>query len=136
MSRDKRAIKLNQTNTHGGLEVKTYIGNITFDVAHPKEMAEFWAAALHYDVQEAADTWAAIVDPKGVSPRVYFQQPPTPKTGKNRIHLDLNAADMEAEVERLVSLGAQKLRVSGDEGEIWTVMADPEGVVALQRVIL
>jgi hypothetical protein len=81
-------------------------------------MAEFWAAALHYGVQQSGDDSITIVDPDGVSLRFYFQQLPTPKTGKNRVHQDVNAANMEAEVERLISLGAQKLRVFGKRGRL------------------
>jgi predicted enzyme related to lactoylglutathione lyase len=48
---------------------------------------------------------------------------PEPKTVKNRVHLDLRAADVDAEAERLVGLGARVLgRV-----EDWVVLADPEG---------
>jgi predicted enzyme related to lactoylglutathione lyase len=42
---------------------------------------------------------------------------------KNRVHLDLRAADVDAEVERLVRLGAQVLAKIED----WVVLADPEG---------
>ena len=52
-----------------------------------------------------------------------------PKTGKNRDHPDLVAADgaVEAEVARLLALGANRADVGqkGDEG--FTVLADPEG---------
>ena len=89
-------------------------------------MAEFWAAALRYDIQEITDDFAAIVHPAGESPRCCFQKVPTAKVGKNRVHLDLYAADMEAEVERLVALGAQKMRVGNEDGVVWTVMLDVE----------
>ncbi len=105
----------------------TRIGNITFDCASPEVVANFWAATLGYSVQEVSDKAAAIIDPNGVSPRLYFQKVPESKTVKNRVHLDLNVPDMEAEVQRLVGLGARKLRTMHEDGETWTVMADPEG---------
>ncbi|HXT36407.1 MAG TPA: VOC family protein [Chloroflexota bacterium] len=81
----------------------------------------------------------AIVDPAGVGPRVYFQRVPEGKTVKNRVHLDLNVSDsrsvgpeegrkrVAAEAERLIALGARKLRDHTEGPESWTVMADPEG---------
>lgn len=107
--------------------MEIYIGDITFDVCDPQVMAEFWAAALHYDIQEITDDFSAVIDPTGQRPRCCFQKVPTPKIGKNRVHLDLHTADMEAEVKRLETLGARKLRVGREEGVVWTVMLDVEG---------
>lgn len=81
----------------------------------------------------------AIVDPDGAGPRVYFQRVPEPKIVKNRVHLDLNVGGgkdieaqegrrrVDAEVERLVGIGATKLRPYEERGEYWVVMQDPEG---------
>lgn len=77
---------------------------------------------------------SAIVDPEGKGPRIYFQRVSTPKPEKNRIHLDLNVGGgdvplnerwprLEAEVERLLRLGATRLRVAEEH----VVMQDPEG---------
>ncbi len=81
-----------------------------------------------------------MVDPGGRGPRLYFQRVPEAKTQKNRGHLDLNvtggpsAAPLEArrgqvnaEVERLLGLGATKLRVGEELGQYWVVLQDPEG---------
>ena len=88
------------------------------------------------------DQWnaaSAIIDPDGQRPRIFFQRVPEPKTIKNRVHLDVNAGGghetppdqrrrkVDAEVERLVALGATKLRVAEERGEYWVVMADLEG---------
>jgi hypothetical protein len=112
---------------------------ITFDAADPRGLADFWAAALGYQIEappEGFSTWdealtafgvpqelwnsrSAIVDPDGVGPRIFIQQVPEPKTAKNRLHLDVRAAAglqgdermaaLEAECERLVARGATKL---------------------------
>lgn len=90
-----------------------------------------------------ADQWntrSAIEDPDGHGPRLFFQQVPEDKVAKNRVHLDVRAAPgllgearmaaLEAEGERLVALGATRLRRDDpappmSAGHI--VMADPEG---------
>jgi len=125
------------------------IGNITFACAEPVRLAEFWAAALGYapvevpaDVEAAFQAaiergevdptgWAMLVHPDGVGPRLLFQRRPKTPTDSIPIHLDLNADDPEAEVERLVALGAtvveSKTQTTAGFTETWTVMRDPEG---------
>jgi len=51
------------------------------------------------------------------------------KTVKNRLHLDLtpDSADREAEIERIIALGARRADVGQTGTESWTVLADPEG---------
>ncbi len=71
------------------------------------------------------------VDERGVGTgrRILFQAVPEPKTVKNRLHLDLLVGPEahDAEVQRLVGLGATVMGVhDGDEGR-WTLLADPEG---------
>jgi hypothetical protein len=88
------------------------------------------------------DRWtsvAALVDPEGFRPRIYIQRVPEPKTAKNRMHLDVNCGGgrgteselrrsrVDAEVERLVGLGAVKVNEGGEFGEYHVVMRDPEG---------
>lgn len=82
---------------------------ITFDANDPPRLAEFWAAALGYEIpppppgHDSWDDWAvaqaipeekwgdarALVDPTGAGPRIFFQKVPEGKTAKNRVHLDL-----------------------------------------------
>jgi hypothetical protein len=82
----------------------------------------------------------AVVDPDGKGPRIYFQKVPEPKTVKNRMHLDLNVTggptaaaperrreQVDAEVDRLLGLGASRLRANQELGQYWVVMQDPEG---------
>jgi catechol 2,3-dioxygenase-like lactoylglutathione lyase family enzyme len=113
---------------------------ITFDCADPARLAEFWAEALGYQLQnppEGFESWeqaleamgvppesrndaSAVVDPEGSGPRLFFQRVPERKQAKNRVHLDVRAAPglegdarmaaLEAEAGRLVSRGAIRLR--------------------------
>ena len=56
---------------------------------------------------------------------------PEGKTTKNRMHLDWSVADREAEVQRLLGLGATRLwdvkEKVGEEDMEWTALADSEG---------
>ena len=65
----------------------------------------------------------------GTGRRILFQAVPEPKAVKNRLHLDLlvGPEQCDAEVERLVALGARVQHVhDGDEGR-WVLLTDPEG---------
>ncbi len=132
---------------------------ITFDCSDPAGLSRFWAAALGYEEQappEGYESWdqllermgvpeaerdsrAAVVDPDGVRPRLFFQRVPEAKTAKNRVHLDVHVAvgmsgeerrrTIEAEAARLTGLGATVLRRVEPEllSEFFIVLADPEG---------
>ena len=71
------------------------------------------------------------VPPQGeTGPKLVFQRVPEPQTAtKNRLHIDIVVGDeIEAEVDRLVGLGASKRTELIEEvGTSWVVMADPEG---------
>lgn len=100
----------------------------TLDVHDVPLMAAFWSAALGYRIEEG-DDGDAHLRPPGGGLSVWLQPTDAPKTTKNRDHPDLVAVDgdIEAEVARLLELGATRADVGqkGDEG--FTVLADPEG---------
>lgn len=90
--------------------------------------------------EDRRNSASAIEDPDGDGPRVFFQQVPEDKVAKNRVHLDVRAAPgltgeermavLEAECERLVSLGAHRVRrfdPAPPMGNGHIVMSDPEG---------
>ena len=56
-----------------------------------------------------------------------FQKAEDPTPGKNRLHLDLTADDLDVEVERLVAAGARLVGRRGDDGFSWATMSDPDG---------
>jgi Glyoxalase-like domain len=60
-------------------------------------------------------------------PRINFMKVPEGKTTKNRMHIDWHAPDREAEVARLIALGATRLWDIKNENFEWTTMADVEG---------
>jgi predicted enzyme related to lactoylglutathione lyase len=121
------------------------IGNITFAAEDPARLAEFWAAALQWEVQETPapileaireegldpNMAAAVVDPEGRGPRLFFEKKTKSATETLPIHLDLSVDDRDASVKRLQGLGAtvvgDKSLTIGGHTSTWTVMHDPEG---------
>jgi hypothetical protein len=64
---------------------------------------------------------------RDADPTWLFARVPESKTVKNRLHLDVIAADPEVEIARLVQLGATRVADRDEYGYTWTLMADPEG---------
>ena len=113
---------------HRTEDPRATLENVTFDCADAAPLARFWAAALGYDPpRDATAEWALLVPPAETGPRLLFLKVPEPKTVKNRVHLDLTGPDHEAEADRLVALGARRLRFVDKGDERWWIMADPEG---------
>ena len=129
---------------------------VTIDCSAPHVLADWWADVLGWAVEaqdEAfisrmvaaghateADTtrhrgalvWrqgAAIVSPDPGRPRVLFQETAEPKAGKNRVHLDVRVGleQQDAEVRRLLGMGATELWRASQGPSRWVTMADPEG---------
>ena len=111
---------------------------VVVDCHDPARLAEFWCAALGFEVLEARPdlveigSWEPSVERVRASqmpPTLLFVRVPEGRSTKNRLHLDLSPADMtqQEEVDRLCGLGARPTDVGqrGDEG--WQVLADPEG---------
>jgi hypothetical protein len=116
------------------------IASVTFDCADALTVGRFWSAALGHPLDPEASSdftaigfmgrrtsvgWARVE--RDDDPTWIFARVPEPKTAKNRMHLDLMAPDPEAEVARLVGLGATRVADMDEYGYKWTVMADPEG---------
>ncbi|MFD0687525.1 VOC family protein [Actinomadura fibrosa] len=98
------------------------------DCADPDTLADFWAAALHYERGEFDPPYVRLTDPRGKGPIILLQRVPEPKSGKNRMHPDLRIDDMDAELARVTGLGARVVRGPFvDDGWPTTVLADPEG---------
>jgi predicted enzyme related to lactoylglutathione lyase len=107
---------------------------IVLDCAELEPMVAFWSAALGYVRWfEPFGQYAWLRPPDGgvdAGPclPLIFQRVPGPKIVKNRAHVDYDAADRPAEVERLVALGGRTVReVDDGPGLRWTVMTDPAG---------
>jgi Glyoxalase-like domain len=103
---------------------------IAFDCADAVALARFWADVLGRQVAEDSTSERAVLlsgDGDASGPRIVFNKVPEPKTVKNRLHLDLISATFDAETERLLSLGARRLRDLQADKARWTTFADIEG---------
>ncbi len=135
---------------------------VTFDCSDPQKLATFWATALGYKLEDPPkgfSTWeewlatnkvpkeqwesrAAIVDPRGISPRFWFQKVSEPKMAKNRLHLDLRTDPVDGDgpsspetrtlrakmrAAQLVEAGATILYEMSEFGSTWITLSDPEG---------
>ena len=118
--------------------------DIVFDCRHAASLARFWAEVLEgyavapYDdaeierlrslgIDDVEDDPTVLVDGPVGAPRYWFQRVPEAKVVKNRVHVDLTADDVDAEVARLVALGATVVVPEGGQDGSIVVLADPEG---------
>ena len=103
---------------------------IAIDCADAAALARFWGAVLGRQVaaDATAENAVLLAADKAISgPRLAFHQVPEAKVVKNRLHLDLISDTFDLETERLLSLGARRLRdLQGDKVR-WTTFADIEG---------
>jgi predicted enzyme related to lactoylglutathione lyase len=102
---------------------------LVLDCADPQGLAEFWSAAIGYTTLGAAGNYVLLVDEAGLQPKLLLQHVDEPKSGKNRMHFDIETPAVDEEVARLETLGAQRIEADAIEehGNRWVVMADPEG---------
>jgi predicted enzyme related to lactoylglutathione lyase len=99
---------------------------IVVDAEDPARLARWWAEALGYVIVTDEPDEVEIRRSADELPGLLFGFAPDAKTVKNRLHIDLRPDDQEAEVERLVDMGA-RLADIGQHDVSWVVLADPEG---------
>jgi predicted enzyme related to lactoylglutathione lyase len=102
---------------------------LVLDCNDPSNLARFWAAALDYVYVGDAGNYAALFPNGRSGPKLLLQKVAEPKQVKNRMHLDIEVADIAAEADRLEALGATRVREEQlcEHGSNWILMNDPEG---------
>lgn len=109
------------------------ISELVVEVADPDRLAAFWCEVLDYVELERCDDGSIEIGPAtGLgSPQPILVMSPNsaPRVGQLRLHIDVNATDrdQDAELERLLALGAVHADVGQTGAESWYVLADPEG---------
>ncbi len=104
---------------------------VTFDCTDATVVSRFWSAVLGQPIDTEpmppSPFFASIGldDPSRIG--YMFIQVPDGKTVKNRVHFDLEADVVSAEVARVMAFGATHIHDKDEHGVHWATMADPEG---------
>ena len=110
------------------------ISELVLSCADPELLARFWSEVLGYaEIGREEDGAIEIGPPEagfgGLQPTIILSPSSDPRIGKLPLHIDVNPVDrdQDAELERLLSLGARPADVGQTGNENWHVLADPEG---------
>jgi len=109
------------------------ISELVIDCVNAEKLAVFWSAVLGY-VELDRDEDGIEIGPAdagfgGPQPTLILSPSSDPKPAKLRLHIDVNPTDrdQDAELERLLSLGAREADIGQTGEESWYVLEDPEG---------
>jgi predicted enzyme related to lactoylglutathione lyase len=99
------------------------------DSPDPEALAPFWATALGYVVSGSVDNYVLLLPDGREGPKLLLQRVLEHKADKNRMHLDIEVADIEGTASQLEELGATRLTAQAhfEHDCHWIVMADPQG---------
>ena len=102
---------------------------LVLDCRDPVALAQFWGPALRYVSVGEVGSYVALFPDGRPGPKLLLQRVAEAKSGKNRMHLDIEVPDIEAEATRLVALGATRVQdeTLSEHGTTWILMHDPEG---------
>ncbi|MFE6779589.1 VOC family protein [Streptomyces sp. NPDC057702] len=102
--------------------------SIAVDAHDIKALATFWTRVLDWQILYEDPEEILIGADATALPGIVFLRVPEEKAGKNRLHLDLTPdGDQQAEVDRVIALGARPADVGQGPDVTWHVLADPEG---------
>jgi catechol 2,3-dioxygenase-like lactoylglutathione lyase family enzyme len=104
------------------------IGSIVVRCYEFERMWQFRQGALGYVVGHTDEGFVILKPPDGEGPNISLDRAPVKRTGKRSwLHLDLYAEDQQAEVERLVKLGAARYPWRYEPDADYVVLEDPDG---------
>jgi 4a-hydroxytetrahydrobiopterin dehydratase len=95
---------------------------IAIDTMDADRIRPFWAAVLGYRDQNGY-----LVDPLRIGPPIWFQQMETPRTDRDRFHIDISVPDDIAEARIAAALAAGGRLVTDRFARAWWVLADTDG---------
>ncbi|MGX9787308.1 VOC family protein [Mycobacterium sp. MMS18-G62] len=99
---------------------------ICIDAHDPQALGAWWSKLLGWRTYVDKDGDVVLEAPPDAGPNWLFLAVADEKVVKNRIHLDFRPDDQQAEVDRVIALGARHVDVGQGE-QTWVVLADPEG---------
>ncbi|MFE6223953.1 MULTISPECIES: VOC family protein [unclassified Streptomyces] len=110
------------------------ISELVLECADPERLAAFWSEVLGYVELGREEDGSIEIGPAGTGfggplPTLVLSPNDEPRTGSRRLHIDVSATDrdQDAELRRLLALGAVPADVGQTGEEEWHVLADPEG---------
>lgn len=109
------------------------LSELVLECRDPETLAQFWCDVLGHVVLDRPGDGSIEIGPAagfgGLEPTIILSPHPSPERAKPRLHLDVNPTDrdQDAELERLLALGARPADVGQTGDESWHVLADPEG---------
>ncbi|MGW0608198.1 VOC family protein [Streptomyces sp. NPDC002644] len=109
------------------------IGEMVLGCRDPELLARFWCEVLDFVVLGREDDGSIEIGPRegfgGPRPTLFLSAREEPEPGKSRLHIDVNPTDrdQDAELERLLALGARPAEIGQTGEESWHVLMDPEG---------
>ena len=102
------------------------IGSVVWGVTDVARAVAFWSAALNYELKcPASEGWAMLVPRDGKGIQLSLNRVTSPRA--RRHHIDLFADDQQAEVRRLLALGATRKVWRYEDGADYVVLEDPDG---------
>jgi predicted enzyme related to lactoylglutathione lyase len=107
--------------------------HIVIDAHSLPSLARFWSQVLDWKILSQREGEIVIGTDPGAAVGICLMPAGDEKSVKNRVHLDLNPGgdagpdDREAEIRRILALGARRVDIGQSGNESWTVLADPEG---------
>jgi catechol 2,3-dioxygenase-like lactoylglutathione lyase family enzyme len=109
------------------------ISELVLGCSDPEVLARFWCEVLDFVVLDREEDGSVEIGPRGgfggAQPTLILSRSDEPRQGKSRLHIDVNATDrdQDAELERLLELGARPADIGQTGQEQWHVLVDPEG---------
>jgi predicted enzyme related to lactoylglutathione lyase len=110
-------------------DVTVALHHIVIDARDLSTQARFWVQVLNWKILSEREREIVIGTDETAPVGICFMPVTDSKTVKNRLHLDLTPGPdgRDAEVERILALGARRVDIGQTGTESWTVLADPEG---------
>lgn len=108
------------------------LSELVLNCQDPETLSRFWCDVLGF-VELEREGANIEIGPEsgfgGASPTIIFARVPDQKVAPLRLHLDVNPVDrdQDAELARLLSLGARQADVGQPPDVSWYVLRDPEG---------
>lgn len=100
---------------------------LVIDSHDPHALARFWSGVLELPIVFEDEDEVIVAADERAYPGLCFLPVPDGKAVKNRLHIDLDPDDRDAEVARLLALGATRADVGAGPDASWVTLADPEG---------